>query len=428
MLTRAVRFVVHNWPLKIAAIGLATLLYAGFVVSRDQLELPGPIPIVPVGLPEDRTLLNELPTVTRIGYVAPSDVGRLNASDFQATVDLSNVPVGREVSVPVSVTSTVGGVFVVDVQPRTVRVTLDQVISRDVPVRIETTPLPAGVQQGEMVIDPPTVSVRGASSVVQKVDAVTATISIEPSAIDIDRVVEPVAVDAQGQTVGGVELDPKSVHVELPLFTNLESRGLPVRVVITGSPGPGYRVAGIDPEPSIVSVQGDADDLVKLQAVDTEPIRLNGETATVSTTTRLALPPNVTAPNVDTIKVTIRIEPVTETRTFSAGFQLVGDEPGFTYDLSTSRVLVTLFGGVNDLDAAGSNPLVATVDVTGLDAGVHTVTVTPQVPSGLTLVDTSPPSISVRVTSVAPSGSAGASASAGSSPPASAPASPSASP
>jgi YbbR domain-containing protein len=403
MLTRAVRFVVHNWPLKIAAIGLATLLYAGFVVSRDQLEVPGPIPIVPVGLSEDRTLVSELPAVTRIGYVAPSDAGRLTASDFKATVDLSNVPVGREVSVPVSVTSTIGGVFVVDVQPRTVRVTLEEVISRRVPVRIETTPLPEGVQAGEMTIDPSTVEVRGASTAVQRVDAVRATISIEPSAIDIDRVVEPVAVDARGQTVGGVELDPTSVHVEQQLFTNLASRGLPVRVITTGSPGPGFRLASIDPQPSIVQVQGDADDLVALQAVDTEPIRLSGETATVTTTTRLALPPNVTVPDVDTVKVTIRIEPVTETRTISAGFELIGDAPGSTYDLSTSRALVTLFGGVNDFDAAASSPLRATVDVTGLPAGVHTVTVTPVVPPGLTLVDTDPPSISVTVTAVAPS-------------------------
>src|SRR5262245_36506239 len=267
MLTQAARFIVHNWPLKLAAIGLATLLYAGFVVSRDQIAVPGPIPITAVGLTEDRTLLNELPSVAQISYVGPSDVGRLTASDFQATVDLSNVPVGRETSVPVTVTSAVGGVFVVDIQPRTVRVTLDQVVSRAVQVRIETTPPPPGVQLGEMTVDPSTVDVRGASTVVQKVDVVTATISIEPSAIDIDRIVEPIPVDAQGQTVGGVELDPKSVHVELPLFTNLESRGLPVRVVITGSPGPGYRVAGIDPVPSIVSVQGDADDLVALQAV-----------------------------------------------------------------------------------------------------------------------------------------------------------------
>ena len=101
----------------------------------------------------------------------------------------------------------------------------------------------------------------------------------------------------------------------------------------------------------------------------------------------------MTVPDVETVKVTIRIEAVTETRTFSAGFTLVGQEAGFTYELSTTRVLETLFGSVNDLDAAASQPLLATIDVTGLAEGVHTVTVTPDVPPDLRLVDTSPPSI-----------------------------------
>ena len=34
-MTRAIGFVVHNWPLKLAAIGLATLLYGGLVVSQN---------------------------------------------------------------------------------------------------------------------------------------------------------------------------------------------------------------------------------------------------------------------------------------------------------------------------------------------------------------------------------------------------------
>ena len=66
--------------------------------------------IQPVGLTQDSKLLQELPPITRIRYVAPPDVGRLNQADFRATVDLANVPQGREVVVPVTVTSTVGGV------------------------------------------------------------------------------------------------------------------------------------------------------------------------------------------------------------------------------------------------------------------------------------------------------------------------------
>ena len=193
--------------------------------------------------------------------------------------------------------------FVVDVQPRSVRVTLDQVVSRDVPVRIDITGLPAGVQQGEMTIDPPAVSVRGASSVVQKVDVATAA--------EVGRAVRGSTSTVSWSRWRSMRRDrrsaawsssPRPSTSSSPCSRTSSRVACPCWVVITGTPGPGYRVAGFDPEPSIVSVQGDADDLVALQAVETEPSRLNGETATVTTTTELALPPNVTVPDVETVR------------------------------------------------------------------------------------------------------------------------------
>ena len=41
------RFFFHNWPLKLAAIVLATMLYAGLVASQSVQELPTGIAIVP---------------------------------------------------------------------------------------------------------------------------------------------------------------------------------------------------------------------------------------------------------------------------------------------------------------------------------------------------------------------------------------------
>ena len=40
---QAVRFVVHNWPLKLAAIALATLLYAGLVASQASSVCRAPL-------------------------------------------------------------------------------------------------------------------------------------------------------------------------------------------------------------------------------------------------------------------------------------------------------------------------------------------------------------------------------------------------
>ena len=147
---------------------------------------------------------------------------------------------------------------------------------------------------------------------------------------------------------------------------------------------------------------------MSLQAVDTQPIPLNGETTTVTRDIALALPDRVVAPSVSTVRVTIHIEPVMETRTFSAGIELVGAVSDRTYELSTTRVLVTLFGPVRDLDAIADRPLVARLDVGGLEPGPHIIQAQPVVPSGLTVADTSPPTVTVTVVANAPSQSPGA--------------------
>src|SRR4030067_560178 len=90
---RAFTFVVHNWPLKLAAIAVATLLYAGLVVSQDSNVYPGPIRVDLANQPLDTVVTNDLRDVEQIRYIAPADLGRLTADDFRATVDPSSVTV-----------------------------------------------------------------------------------------------------------------------------------------------------------------------------------------------------------------------------------------------------------------------------------------------------------------------------------------------
>ena len=51
---RVVRLFVHNWPLKLAAIVLATMLYAGLVVSQSIQEYTGGVQIDDVNQPDER--------------------------------------------------------------------------------------------------------------------------------------------------------------------------------------------------------------------------------------------------------------------------------------------------------------------------------------------------------------------------------------
>ena len=408
-----VRFVVHNWPLKLAAIALATLLYAGLVASQDSITFPGPVPVTAINKPPGTEVTNNLRDIDQIRYVAPADVPRQRAEDFEATVDLTNVKAdGQPVNVRVAVRAIDPRVTILDSQPRTIQVVLDQVTSKLVPVEVDQGTPPTGIDVGETTFTPASVTVTGPASTVSQVVAAHVNVLLSPEGIDFDRDVEPKAVDDSGAVVTGVELDPRTVHVTIPLFTNRESRTLPVNPVVTGTPAQGFRIASVTVDPLVVSVEGDADQLAALMQVDTQPLSVSGATRDVSSTVDLALPSGVVAIGEGTVDVTVHIEVVTETRTYSAGIRLDGREPGLDYSVGDPVVLLTLFGPVADLDRLGSAPIVVGVNVSGLGPGVHELPVVPSLPSTLTLVEETPDTLSVTISLPAtpqPSGAPGAS-------------------
>ena len=325
---RGVRFVVHNWPLKLAAIALATLLYAGLVASQDSSTFPGPVTVIAQNQPSGTVITNQLRDVESIRYLAPAGAQRPRAGDFRATVDLTNVkPDGNPVNVPVRVTPLDPDITVLEVTPRTVQVVLDTSSSKVVPVRVERGPAPEGIDVGDTVYDPQEVVITGATSAVERVVAALVPVTLDPSGLDVDREIEARPIDANGEVVTGVDVDPRTVHVQIPLYTNKESRTLPVNPVVTGSPAPGFRITAIEVEPLVVTVEGDADQLTALSQVDTAPVAIFGATADVVQRVTLALPSGIVATGTSTVTVAVRVEPVTETRTYSAGIRLDGSDP-----------------------------------------------------------------------------------------------------
>ena len=396
---RAAAFVIHNWPLKLAAIILATLLYAGLVASEDSSTYPGPVQVLAENLPSGTVVTNQLKPLEHVRYIAPAVVGRLTAEDFTATVDLSAVdPTGQPVSVSVKVVPTDPRVTILEVRPETITVVLDERISVVVPVRVARGPVAVGIDAGTTVFTPETATVTGPSMAVERVVAVQVNVVLDPGGLNFDRDVEADPIDAAGEVVHGVNVEPRTIHVTVPLFTDRESRTLPVNPVVTGAPAPGFRIAGIIPDPLVISVEGDADELNQLVQADTAPVAIFGATRDVTATVALALPTGVVPLGVTTVTVVVRVEPVTETRVFTAGYRLDGREPDLRYDLTAKSVLLTLFGSVADLDRLAAAPLVVGVNVAGLDPGVHEVPVVPSISSGVTVAALAPETVTVTVT------------------------------
>ena len=397
-MTRLLRVIVHNWPLKLAAVGLATLLYGGLVVSSSATTFDeAPIPVTPEKLPADKFLLNTLDPVTEIRYFSPSG-RRPVASTFTATVDLSNVPPGVT-SVPVKLISNdPSEIQIISFSPDRVTVELDTIAEREVQVTVRFPPPPAGLTTGEVTITPQTVVVSGPKSKVDTVVAVQADVVIQPSGISVDQDVTPIAIDAADAQVSPVSLDPPAVHVQIPVFQDVRNKTLPVTPVVTGQPAPGFEVASVVVEPSVVTLAGDAEELGGLTSIETSPVSVNGASEDVTAEPTLTMPDGVVPVDGTAVTVTVTLRAVTATRNFEVGLDLVGETPGTDYGLSVDRVILTLGGSAADLDRLSGATIVGLLDVADLGPGTTDVPVTVDVPAGVTLVAASPPTVSVTVT------------------------------
>jgi YbbR domain-containing protein len=147
-----------------------------------------------------------------------------------------------------------------------------------------------------------------------------------------------------------------------------------------------------------VSVEGDANDLASLDAADTVAMQISGASTNIVKTVELQLPDGVQAIGSPTVTVTVKLRPITGSRTFEAGLALKGTRADLVYGISTSSVVVTIGGSIADLEKVNGSSLVASLDVSGLDVGTHAVTPTASLASGLTLLGVSPSPVTVTIT------------------------------
>jgi YbbR domain-containing protein len=401
--TRLLGFVVHNWPLKLAAIALATLLYAGLVLSQNARVWPGPIPIQVLHQPTSAFIIGALPDVHDVRYFAPVGVAdRLSSAAFAASVDLSNAPI--DTSQPFLARVDLKGptgVSILDFTPRQIFVQLDPLVTRTVPIRVTHGTVPEGLVLLDTQVSQTTATVSGPQSVVTRVVAAEARVRIQSSGIDVDQLVDLVPVDGRDEVLTPVQLSPTSVRVRIPVGSPITTKSVPVTAVVAGTPADGFVVASTTIAPPVATLTGQAATLTGLTAVQTKPVDVGGATTTVSKTVGLEVPAGLTTVGDQTFSVTVTLRAASSSRSFSAGLVVIGAESNRTYTLGVDHVLVTLGGGDQALNQVDAATFAASINVAGLTAGSHEVDVRAVPPSGLKLLAVSPSRITIFVSEMA---------------------------
>lgn len=395
------RVIFGNWPLKLAALGLATVLYAGVALSDSTRSWAGPVPIEVLGAPIGGALL-ELPgVVDEIRYQATQEVAnQLGADSFRASIDLSGVTpsVGAEpVPVFVDVFPVDPRVRVVGHSPRSVNIRLDQVVTRRMAVAINHGVLPDGIELGPVIVAPSTVAISGASSRVQNVRSIEGRVAIDASGINIDQDVPMEAFDELGALVPGIEIDPATVRVSTDVTRQLAHATLPVLPQLTGQPVRGLRVDHVSVVPSTIAVSGEEAAVRRLEAIATEPVDVTGQETELLIEVPFVLPDEVTVPEGSVASVIVTFTQDEGSRTLELGTALVGTRANRTYHLEDPVVSVVVAGPLKLLDELEVADLIVAVPVASLDVGSHEVAPVVRLPRGLQVAHRMPEAVRVTI-------------------------------
>jgi YbbR domain-containing protein len=393
-------FLVRNWHLKLGAIALATVLYTGFVYSGSFTEQPvSGVRVDVAGQPSDWVRLGQLSGVTITYRVASDSAALVQPESFTAFVNFADYDAdlaAQPQSLKVEARSTLNGVDILSVEPAEVTVTLDQVDTKTIPVRIDRGEVPEGLEIGEPQLSVREVTARGAASLLARVDHARATVSIQPSGIDVNDQVELTPVDVNAEPVLSVELDPSSVTIQIEVETNETSKTVPVRPDLDGTVGAGFEIASITMDPPLVTLRGLPDALADVTEVVTEPLPVDGSTSTLTLESVLVLPAGTrlseaSEPSI----VTIEVRPAIVTRTFLLGLVCQGVDAGVACLPQLEQVSVTLRGTVAALDALDEADISPILNVDGLAPGEHDIVPTLVLPAGVERVALSPGIVTV---------------------------------
>ncbi len=362
------------------------------------------LPVTVLGIPEGLLPVQDLSKETvQVTLQAPkSSWDNLSAGDFTAYISLAGLGPGTH-DVPVVVTSRDPKVTITDIQRPALRVQLDRVISKEVPVRVDIMDTTAfGYDWQQPVVEPMTVTVSGPETQVSQVTLARAEVFLRNAKSQVERNQTVVPQNALGQTVTRVEVTPLMVHVVVPVEQWPGRKEVAVRVNLIGQPTPGYRLSTVRVEPSTVVLLGATDVLAQVPGfVETEPVTLDGATADIQRRLQLLVPQSVTVLEGNTVNVTAGITPIEGGATVRHPPIIQGLAPGLDATVALETVDVILSGPLPLLESLGPDDVFVILDLGGLLPGNHIVTPRVVVPTGIRVQGVLPQSVEVVITALA---------------------------
>lgn len=358
-------------------------------------------------LPPGTIIFGDVPARVNLRLRAPqSSWDRLSPGKFRAWIDLAGKVPGLH-DVPVHVEVSDPSVVVVETRPSIVNVRLESLVEDQFSIQVDIVDsVPLGYIARAPIIDPITATVSGPASIVNQVNQVTAEVFLRNARESVERSVDLVARNINGDVLSRLTITPPKAHVSVPIDQRFGYRDVSVSVVITGEVASGYWISNIVVDPSTVTVVGGPSALNSLPGfVETSEVDVSNAAEDITERVALALPAGVSVVQSESpgnngssgVLVTVEVASIEGGQTVQRPVTFQGLSETRYAVASPPQVDVILSGPLPRLQSLTVRDVKVIADLFGLSPGVHKVKPAVVVPEGLRVENVLPDTIEVEI-------------------------------
>lgn len=388
-------WLTNNLGLKLLSVGMAIVLWLVVVYNDDTITRSRTVTGLNAVLTGQTTLSDSylalgsrpaeaLEDISVELEVPQSQYSRVNENNVRVRLDLSSVRTTGVQQVPLTVTTTYGTVK--SVFPSSVEVEIEALDSRSVPVNatLSGKDEDSGYWYNIKTLNPSTITVSGASSIVQNVAMGRLTVDVSDMTETTTRAYSFQLFDYSGNEISQDLLTKTSSSVsatvevyptkDLNVLTSLDD-------VLKGSIADGYEVENVVITPSTITVAAPEELLETLTSLAVEPVQAEDVKQSFTVRTSISKLSDIRYYSAEQVYVTVNIRESEDTVSFSnIPITLLNMPAELTLANSVELPSVQITGPLSDIQDLTVDMLQVTIDLSGAQAGTNDYPVQVSVP------------------------------------------------
>ena len=307
-MTRILDLFRRNALKKIIALISAFLMWLFVMMEQDpEIEDSYTVPLTMSNVPYEFMAICETKTVKLDTRAPRSNFVKYDANAFRVYANLEGLEEGEHDIIPRVVMPQ--GFNMIDIQPAVVKVKLDPLIERQMPIELQIT---GAVSPDAVVTDivksMETVTVVGPKSFVEQTYKVFGNVNLTGNSSSFETQIQMNAVDDKEKPVQRVRVVPSVITVSVNINSGLKKRIVPVIPELSVTDG--WELSGVTVEPAQIEIIGSESALNSIITIKTEPFMVQTGQRAFKGTLRLVIPDGV---SVKTDEVTVSAEVIRKT-------------------------------------------------------------------------------------------------------------------